>query len=605
MAGSGEFVEEILTMPYLSALQVFALVLGVLLIPPAGHAAQALQAGVPVSQAQTAHWYDPGRDGEGWSLEILDNNQALAYWFTYDEQGNPRWLLGTGEVIDDRIEFPELVVTHGGRFGPDFDPEDVVREVVGSAVMHFHDCDSGQVEFNAFDQQLTVALSRLSTTMGLECTSSGQDGDESLAWQSGSWYDPAQDGQGLTLQRLAGGAALVTWFSYDSAGEQYWMQGVGEANDHRLIFPDMYATRGPAFGAGFDGDELEIVPWGELTLELGCDAGLAEFESVLPEFGQGTLELDRLTFPDGLECAPLGSGGPDFDQASWEVIAENAPRLSELPAVAIGEYIYMGGGMTSLQSSVTEFWRYQTTTGQWTRLADLPERRDHAMMAALDGYIFYFGGYGSVLAGPTDTTWRYDPGSNSWSTRAPMPSINAAGGAAALGEHIYVAGGIGTRQTVHCYTPASDQWQSFAIDDPWERDHTAVVAYRDEIWLLGGRGHGIDGNNGVTIFNPETGTSREGPPMRRMRSGFPVGVVHDRIVVAGGELLFPLLLISAAEVYHPDEGWQEIAPLPVGTHGAGGAVVDGDFHVLAGSVAPGVIVGTNAVQRLRVPLTAH
>jgi hypothetical protein len=601
MAGSGELVEETLTMPYPAVLQLAFLTLGILWIQPAAHA---LQAGVPVSQAQTAHWYDPDRDGEGWSLEILDGEQALAYWFTYDDQGDPRWLVGTGEIIDDRIEFPELVVTHGGRFGPDFDPDEVVREVVGSAVMHFHDCDSGEVEFFAFDQQMTVALSRLSTTMGLDCVSNGQGGDESLAWQSGSWYDPAQDGQGFTLQRLAGGAALMTWFSYDSEGEQYWMQGIGEADGHQLNFPDVYATRGPVFGAGFDAQELEFIPWGELTLELGCETGLAEYESVLPEFGQGAFELDRLTFPHGLECVPLGSGGPDFDQASWEVVSENAPRLSELPAAAIGEYIYMGGGMTSLQSSVTEFWRYDTTTGQWTKLADLPERRDHAMMVALDGLIYYIGGYRNPLSGAADTTWRYDPGSNSWSVMAPMPTARAAAGAAALGEHIYVAGGMGHFTTVERYTPASNQWQSFPIDDPWQRDHTAVVAYRDEIWLLGGRGHGLDVHNGVTIFDPQTGTSREGPSMHRIRSGFPAGVAHDRIVVAGGELLFPLLLVSAAEVYHPDTGWQQIESLPVGTHGAGGAVVNEDFHVLAGSVAPGVIVGTNAVQRLNVPLTA-
>jgi len=592
-------------MPYLSAQSVIALAFAALWMQPAAQGVQAQQADLPVSHAQTAHWYDPGREGEGWSLEILDGEQALVYWFTYDEQGNPRWLLGTGEIIDDRIEFPELVVTHGGRFGPGFDPDEVVREVVGSAVMHFHDCDSGEVEFTAFDQQLTMALSRLSITKGLDCAPDGSAGDESPAWQSGSWYDPAQDGQGFTLQRLAGGAALVTWFSYDSDGDQYWMQGVGEADADQLVFPDMYATAGPAFGAGFDSDQLEFIPWGELTLELGCETGLAEYESVLPEFGQGTLELDRLTLPRGLECAPPEPGGPNFDEASWEVIAENAPRLSELPAAAIGEYIYMGGGMTTLQSSVTEFWRYDTTTGQWTRLADLPERRDHAMMVALDGLIYYIGGYRNPLSGPADTTWRYDPDTNSWSVRAPMPSARAAGGAAALGEHIYVAGGMGHFTTVERYTPASNQWQSFPIDDPWERDHSAVVAYRGEIWLLGGRGHGLAANKGVTIFNPETGTSRAGPPMRRIRSGFPAGVVHDHIVVAGGEVLFPLLLIAAAEVYHPDEGWQEIAPLPVAIHGAGGAAVDGDFHVLAGSVAPGDIVGTNSVQRLHVPLTAQ
>ena len=43
---------------------------------------------------------------------------------------------------------------------------------------------------------------------------------------SGSWYDPARSGEGLILQFLPTGKALVIWFTYPPAGEaaeQAWL----------------------------------------------------------------------------------------------------------------------------------------------------------------------------------------------------------------------------------------------------------------------------------------------------------------------------------------------------------------------------------------------
>ena len=48
----------------------------------------------------TGAWFDPTHDGEGFLIEILDGgpfgvsgNVALAYWFTYDPEGNQAWMV--------------------------------------------------------------------------------------------------------------------------------------------------------------------------------------------------------------------------------------------------------------------------------------------------------------------------------------------------------------------------------------------------------------------------------------------------------------------------------------------------------------------------------
>src|SRR5690606_9924044 len=116
-----------------------------------------------------------------------------------------------------------------GRFGPDFDPADVVRQVVGQATFRFADCARGDVEFRAYGQTGRHEMHRLGRVMGAGCAPRhGLPGRPVLthAGQSGSWYDPTHAGEGYTLQWLDDGRALVVWFSYDAEGRQYWMLGM-------------------------------------------------------------------------------------------------------------------------------------------------------------------------------------------------------------------------------------------------------------------------------------------------------------------------------------------------------------------------------------------
>lgn len=258
-------------------------------------------ASIPIASGHGGYWYDPARDGEGWVMEIIGPDSALLYWFTCDEQGGQLWLTAVGEIVADdsgeRIDFSELVVTRGGRFGPDFDPGQVEREAVGSATLRFSGCDAGEFAYDAFGQSQVIPIQRLAHTMGVWCELlhgvPGRDAAEE-AGQSGSWFDPAHGGEGYTLQWMSPGQALLTWYSYDNDGDQYSMLGVGQLEDGRLHFPQLHSTRGARFGTAFDPDDVERFEWGQLTLALDCDAGQAEYESALTAFGTGALNLRRL-----------------------------------------------------------------------------------------------------------------------------------------------------------------------------------------------------------------------------------------------------------------------------------------------------------------------
>ncbi len=258
----------------------------------------------------SAHWYSPDRSGEGVVLEILPGDRAQMYWFTYDEHGQQRWLLGTGDIVTSGDEvtavFTELLVTHGGRFGPGFDPGDVVMAVVGQAEIGFVGCDEAVFSYHAFGQEETLSLSRLSRTMGVDCagpihgrTMFPVTDDGSL---SGSWYDPEYSGQGFALQWLDRDEAILTWYTYDGEGQQRWFIGDGRRDGDQIVFDNLMTSQDGQFGPDFDPEAVELLPWGSLTMNLACDEGEMSWTSPLPGFGEGSMELSRLTRLSGLDC---------------------------------------------------------------------------------------------------------------------------------------------------------------------------------------------------------------------------------------------------------------------------------------------------------------
>ena len=265
-----------------------------------------------IESGTSAAWFDLERDGEGFMLEILPGDHAVMYWFTYDGEGAQDWYMAEGEVRGNRILFPEMVRVSGGEFGPGFDPSKVVRTPVGHASFIWEDCNSGRMNW-VIDQDGgprragRMNLTRLTDLLGIACIGTGDPAAtipiHDAHRLSGSWYDPTHSGEGYVLQVLADERVLAYWFSYDPEGNRRWFFGVGAIDGDMLRFDEMHTTLGPVFGAGFNPDDTQILPWGTLELELGCNNGTARFTSTEEGFPAGELALTRLTLLDGLECS--------------------------------------------------------------------------------------------------------------------------------------------------------------------------------------------------------------------------------------------------------------------------------------------------------------
>ena len=121
-------------------------------------------------------WYNPDQSGHGLSIEILDDERALAFWYVYDPQGNPVHLYLDGRIQGRTIEATAYAPS-GMRFGT-FRSEDLQLPAWGEVVIEFDQCDSARLHWNSSVQGYgrgDIELARLTRISGLDCSFTAED----------------------------------------------------------------------------------------------------------------------------------------------------------------------------------------------------------------------------------------------------------------------------------------------------------------------------------------------------------------------------------------------------------------------------------------------
>lgn len=244
-------------------------------------------------------WFDPDHEGEGFIVEVLEGGQAVIYWFTYHEDGRQRWLFGAGQVLGNRIVIDEMLDARGATFGNSFDPGDVVMSVRGSLTVTFLGCGEALANYSIDNNGGHQELGRLTNVQGHEC---GAGVTAPAPGVSGSWFDPAHQGEGFVVQQTGPGEALVVWFTYDETGQQSWLLSNGSISGSQLSFPSMLQPVGGEFGRSFRPEAVSHERWGELTLDLDCQGGIASYRSIRPGYPDGSQSLVPLTRLQGSGC---------------------------------------------------------------------------------------------------------------------------------------------------------------------------------------------------------------------------------------------------------------------------------------------------------------
>ena len=122
---------------------------------------------------------------------------------------------------------------------------------------------------------------------------------------SGNWFDPNQSGQGFEIQILDDARQMsVLWFTFAPEGGQTWIAASGPI-DGRQATLNAYQIAGPGalFPPRFDAAHATAQAWGTLTFTFSdCNTGHVQWTSTQPGYGNGAMNLARLSMPDGLSC---------------------------------------------------------------------------------------------------------------------------------------------------------------------------------------------------------------------------------------------------------------------------------------------------------------
>lgn len=132
----------------------------------------------------------------------------------------------------------------------------------------------------------------------------GGNGRLGATGMSGLYFNPANNGHYVSIQRLYGEQALVIWNTFDEHGVPAWLYGVGNISGNRIHVEQVAQNVGGTLhdGGGVTGAKPTL--WGTFDVTLNdCYSASLSYSSPLPQFGTGSTTLQRLAFLDGVNCA--------------------------------------------------------------------------------------------------------------------------------------------------------------------------------------------------------------------------------------------------------------------------------------------------------------
>jgi N-acetylneuraminic acid mutarotase len=234
---------------------------------------------------------------------------------------------------------------------------------------------------------------------------------------------------------------------------------------------------------------------------------------------------------------------------------------------------------------------YEPAADAYRTLADMPEGRNHAGAAALDGQLYVSGGYLQTTA--TRSLYRYDPSRNTWTTLADMPGGRAAHALIGFAGKLFAVGGVirGERDwtPMWVYDVATDRWSADYPALPTQREHVTGVEVGGRLYVIGGRY--LSNVPTVEIYDPDVNAWIEGPNRPTPASAMTAMVLDGVIHTTGGEDINELRTLGAHEALDTATStWTAFADLPTRRHGTFGGQVDGRWFVMGGGRAADLAV---------------
>ena len=251
-------------------------------------------------------WNAPAASESGWGINFAHQGDTIfATWFTYSLDGKPLWLAMQAEKTVPGVYSGKLFTTTGPPFNAvPFDPGKVVETTVGTATITFTDGDHATFDYTVNAGSLaksavtqTKAITRQAFGTLPACVW-GEQPNLALAtnYQDLWWKSPAgaEAGWGINFAHQ-GDTIFATWFTYDLAGEPWWLAVTANRTAPGIYTGNLFTTTGPPFNAvPFDPAKVVESVLGDATITF-LDGNRASFTYTVTVGGNRTQQSKPIT----------------------------------------------------------------------------------------------------------------------------------------------------------------------------------------------------------------------------------------------------------------------------------------------------------------------
>lgn len=217
--------------------------------------------------------------------------------------------------------------------------------------------------------------------------------------------------------------------------------------------------------------------------------------------------------------------------------------LASFEGAAVGDRIFVFGGLDA-SSRPTDFSAVlDTSTGTWRRLSPLPHARYAHTVTLHEGRIHVIGG--ESVAGAVPEVDVFDTASMTWSSGTPMPLARGSHDTVSTPAALYVLGGWldgGPSRLVQVYEPSTGTWTDGpALPQPVSRGGAAVLD--GVMW--------VSFHEFAAALDLDTGdwAPANHPPLSRHGHGFVA--LHGAVYAIGGCRESPLRDVRTVDVMAP------------------------------------------------------
>ncbi|HEY6738201.1 MAG TPA: S8 family serine peptidase [Actinopolymorphaceae bacterium] len=331
---------------------------------------------------------------------------------------------------------------------------------------------------------------------------------------------------------------------------------------------------------------------GTFAAASGADGTVRSEAEILSSPGAEVVRIEGDYSPLALGKARPGAakGGPpgkpgEAPESPWVGIAEYPTRIMDNVVAEHDGAVYSVGGLDGVDITAASH-VYDPATERWSPIADLPEGRENAAGAFIDGLLYVSGGWGPDVRAKR-TTFVYDPEKDAWESRADAPVSTAGAGRAVLDGFLYVIGGCTNAcdgRDVQRYDPRTDTWTLLA-DYPMPAGHLACGAIDGLLYCAGGVRRGGTVWNQTYAYDPATDTWSPRADMPMALYGMGYGVSHGRLLVSGGS--DGDVITNEGFAYEPDtDTWSRLPASGVAAYRGGSAC---GLYRIGGSVRSGFV----------------